>query len=32
MLDASLIRLGLDTIDLYYLHSFDYNTPMAEIP
>ena len=31
MLDASLSRLGLDTIDLYYLHSYDYNTPMEEI-
>ena len=31
MLDASLKRLGVDTIDLYYLHSWDYNTPIADI-
>ena len=31
MLDASLKRLGLDTIDLYYLHSWDYHTPIEEI-
>ncbi len=31
MLDASLTRLGLDTIDLYYLHSWDYHTPIADI-
>ena len=31
MLDASLKRLGVDTVDLYYLHSWDYNTPIADI-
>lgn len=31
MLDASLKRLGLDTIDLYYLHSWDYHTPIESI-
>lgn len=31
MLDASLKRLGLDTVDLYYLHSWDYHTPIADI-
>ena len=31
MLDASLERLGLDTIDLYYLHSWDYQTPIEQI-
>src|SRR5262245_36006790 len=28
--DASLIRLGLDTIDLYQLHRFDPETPIEE--
>lgn len=31
MLDASLQRLGVDTIDLYYLHSWDYHTPIEQI-
>lgn len=31
MLDASLKRLGVDTIDLYYLHSWDYHTPIKDI-
>ena len=31
MLDASLQRLGVDTIDLYYLHSWDYYTPIEQI-
>ena len=31
MLDASLARLGLDTVDLYYLHSWDYRTPIEDI-
>jgi aryl-alcohol dehydrogenase-like predicted oxidoreductase len=30
MLDASLRRLGVDTIDLYYMHSWDYATPIEE--
>lgn len=30
-LDASLIRLGVDYIDLYICHSWDYNTPIEEI-
>lgn len=29
-LDASLQRLGLDTIDLYIMHSWDYLTPIEE--
>lgn len=29
-LDASLHRLGLERIDLYYLHEFDPNTPLDE--
>ena len=29
-LDASLRRLGLDTVDLYQVHAFDALTPMAE--
>jgi aryl-alcohol dehydrogenase-like predicted oxidoreductase len=28
--DASLERLGIDTIDLYYLHRIDPNTPIEE--
>jgi aryl-alcohol dehydrogenase-like predicted oxidoreductase len=28
--DGSLSRLGTDYIDIYYLHSPDYNTPLAE--
>ena len=28
--EASLLRLGVDTIDLYYLHRVDVNTPIAE--
>ncbi len=31
MLDASLRRLGVDTIDLYYLHSWDYHTPIEQV-
>ena len=31
MIDASLRRLGVDTIDLYYLHSWDYHTPIEDI-
>ena len=30
-LDASLKRLGVDYIDLYICHSWDYNTPIEEI-
>ena len=30
MLDASLKRLGLDYVDLYILHAWDYNTPIEE--
>ena len=29
-IDNSLRRLGVDTIDLYYMHSWDYNTPLEE--
>src|SRR5690606_23030857 len=28
--EASLERLGLDYIDVYYCHAFDYDTPMEE--
>ena len=28
--DNSLRRLGVDTIDLYYMHSWDYHTPIEE--
>ena len=28
--DASLRRLGIDTIDLYYIHRFDASTPIDE--
>jgi aryl-alcohol dehydrogenase (NADP+) len=28
--DASLKRLGVDTIDLYQIHRFDYDTPIEE--
>jgi voltage-dependent potassium channel beta subunit len=28
--EASLKRLGLDYIDLYYCHAFDYDTPLEE--
>lgn len=30
-LNASLKRLGLDTVDLYHLHSWDYHTPIEDI-
>jgi len=30
VLDASLMRLGVDTIDLYYLHRLDPQTPIEE--
>jgi aryl-alcohol dehydrogenase-like predicted oxidoreductase len=29
-IDASLTRLGLDYVDLYQIHRFDYQTPMEE--
>jgi len=29
-IDNSLRRLGVDTIDLYYMHSWDYATPLEE--
>jgi len=29
-IDASLKRLGLDYVDLYQIHRFDYNTPIEE--
>ena len=29
-IDNSLRRLGVDTIDLYYMHSWDYATPIEE--
>lgn len=29
-IDNSLSRLGVDTIDLYYMHSWDYGTPIEE--
>ena len=29
-IDNSLRRLGIDTIDLYYMHSWDYSTPLEE--
>ena len=29
-IDNSLRRLGVDTIDLYYMHSWDYETPIEE--
>ena len=29
-IDNSLRRLGVDTIDLYYMHSWDYHTPIEE--
>src|ERR1700722_6134977 len=29
-LDASLVRLGLDAVDLYQVHAFDPITPMEE--
>ena len=29
-IDNSLSRLGVDTIDLYYMHSWDYETPIEE--
>jgi 1-deoxyxylulose-5-phosphate synthase len=30
-IDASLTRLGLDYVDLYQIHRFDYHTPMDEV-
>lgn len=30
-IDASLTRLGVDYIDLYQIHRFDYHTPMEEV-
>src|SRR3546814_15998104 len=30
-LDASLPRLGLDYIDLYYVHWWDFTTPVEEV-
>jgi aryl-alcohol dehydrogenase-like predicted oxidoreductase len=29
-IDASLSRLGMDYVDLYQIHRFDYNTPIEE--
>jgi aryl-alcohol dehydrogenase-like predicted oxidoreductase len=29
-IDASLKRLGMDYVDLYQIHRFDYDTPLAE--
>lgn len=29
-IDGSLKRLGMDYVDLYIIHRFDYNTPIAE--
>ncbi|HTJ01682.1 MAG TPA: aldo/keto reductase [Methylovirgula sp.] len=29
-IDASLKRLGMDYVDLYQIHRFDYNTPLEE--
>ena len=29
-IDASLMRLGLDYVDLYQIHRFDYQTPLEE--
>lgn len=31
MLDTSLSHLGMDYVDLYILHMWDYNTPLFEI-
>lgn len=31
MLDTSLSHLGMDCVDLYILHMWDYNTPLYEI-
>ena len=31
MLDTSLMNLGMDYVDLYILHMWDYNTPLYEI-
>ncbi len=31
MLDTSLTHLGMDYVDLYIVHSWDYNTPVYEI-
>lgn len=31
MLDASLRHLGMDYVDLYIVHSWDYNTPIFDI-
>lgn len=31
MLDQSLAHLGMDYVDLYIVHSWDYNTPIFEI-
>ena len=30
-LDASLAHLGMDYVDLYIYHMWDYHTPMEEI-
>ena len=30
-IDASLQRLGMDYVDLYQIHRFDYNTHIEEI-
>ena len=29
-IDASLTRLGMDYVDLYQIHRWDYNTPIEE--
>lgn len=29
-IDASLVRLGMDYVDLYQIHRFDYDTPIEE--
>ena len=29
-IDASLRRLGMDYVDLYQIHRFDYDTPIEE--
>lgn len=30
-IDASLRRLGMDYVDVYYIHRWDYNTPIEEV-